>query len=46
MYQVISFLKNGTEIASKSMTWNQAVALWERKNSRSPRRFSVRKAAL
>lgn len=44
-WQVVSYLKNGKQIASKPMTYFQAYQLWERKNSRSKRRFAVRKAS-
>ena len=44
LWQVVSFLKNGTQLFSKPMSYFQAYQLWERKNSRSKRRFAVRKA--
>lgn len=45
MWQVVSYFKDGRELVSKPMTYPQAYALWERKNSRSKRRFAVRKVA-
>lgn len=44
MYVVVSYLKNGTELLSKPLSWASAYTLWERKNSRSKRRFGIRKA--
>ena len=44
MWQVVSYLKNGKEIVSKPLHYDAAYKLWERKNSRSTRRFAIRKA--
>lgn len=43
MYQVVSYFSNGTEIVSKPLHYDAAYRLWERKNSRSKRRFAIRK---
>ena len=42
---VVSHFANGKQTASKPMSYFQAYGLWERKNSRSKRRFSIRKVA-
>lgn len=44
MWTVVSYAKNGTEVVSKPMQYDAAYRQWERKNSRSPRRFALRKA--
>lgn len=44
LWQVVSYGKNGKETLSKPMSYPQAYALWERKNSRSKRRFAVRRS--
>lgn len=43
MWQVVSYQKNGKEVLSKPMDYASAFRLWERKNSRSARRFAIRK---
>lgn len=40
---VVSYMKNGNESVSKPLSYAQAYALWEKKNSRSKRRFALRK---
>jgi hypothetical protein len=45
MWQVVTYSKKGEEASiTKPMTYEAAYALWYRKNSRSPRRFSIRRA--
>jgi hypothetical protein len=45
MWQVVSYRKDGEILSiSQPMGYGQAYALWERKNSRSPRRFAIRRA--
>lgn len=44
MWIVVSYAKNGSEVVSKPMHFDAAYRTWERKNSRSPRRFALRKA--
>jgi hypothetical protein len=44
LWQVVSYMKNGSEKLSKPMSYPQAYQMWERKNSRSKRRFAVRRA--
>jgi hypothetical protein len=44
MWTVVSYRKNGSEQVSQPMHWDAAYRLWERKQSRSARRFSIRRA--
>ena len=41
---VVAYQKNGDETLSKPMAYSEAYQLWHKQNSRSPRRFAVRRA--
>lgn len=40
---VVSYAKNGSESVSHPMLWDAAYRMWERKSSRSKRRFAIRR---